>query len=66
VAFDPALKIAPRIVKAALRRGVIGRALATSDAIAFSPPFVVTEAEIDMAVNAFRDAADEVAAELGR
>ena len=66
VAFDPALKVAPRIVKAALKRGVIGRALPSADAVAFSPPFVVTEAEIDAAVTAFREAADEVAAELGR
>jgi L-2,4-diaminobutyrate transaminase len=66
VSFDPALKVAPRIVKAALKRGVIGRALPSSDAVAFSPPFVVTTAEIDTAVAAFRDAADEVAAELGR
>lgn len=66
VAFDPALKVAPRIVKAALERGVIGRALPSADAVAFSPPFVITEAEIDMAVAAFRDASDQVAAELGR
>ena len=66
VAFDPALKVAPRIVKAAMDRGVIGRALPAADAVAFSPPFVITEAEIDTAVNAFRDAADQVAAELGR
>ncbi|PZN96349.1 MAG: hypothetical protein DCF31_03890 [Alphaproteobacteria bacterium] len=66
VAFDPALKVAPRIVKAALERGVIGRALPSADAVAFSPPFVITEAEIDTAVAAFRDASDQVAAELGR
>ena len=66
VAFDPALKVAPRVVKAALDRGVIGRALPAADAVAFSPPFVISEAEIDIAVNAFRDAADQVAAELGR
>ena len=66
VAFDPALKLAPRIVKGALARGVIGRALPSSDAVAFSPPFVISRAEIDKAVMAFRDAADEVAKELGR
>jgi L-2,4-diaminobutyrate transaminase len=66
VAFDPALKVAPRIVKGALARGVIGRALPSSDAVAFSPPFVISRAEIDKAVMAFRDAADEVAKELGR
>jgi L-2,4-diaminobutyrate transaminase len=66
VAFDPALKVAARIVKGALRRGVIGRALPSADTVAFSPPFVVSTAEIDAAVTAFREAADEVAAELGR
>lgn len=66
VAFDPALKVAPRIVKAALKRGVISRALPSADTLAFSPPFVISRDEIDTAVAAVRDAADEVAAELGR
>ena len=66
VAFDPGLKVAARVVKGALRRGVIGRALPSADTVAFSPPFVVSAAEIDTAVTAFREAADEVAAELGR
>lgn len=65
-AFDPALKVAPRVVKAALERGVIGRALPSADTIAFSPPFVISKAEIDTAVTAFRDAADQVMAELRR
>jgi len=34
-AFDPALKVAPGIVKAAFGRGVIGRALPSADTIAF-------------------------------
>jgi len=66
VAFDPALKVAPRIVKAALDRGVIGRALPNADTIAFSPPFTISKAEIDSAVAGFRDAADQVMAELRR
>ena len=65
-AFDPALKVAPRIVKAAFARGVIGRALPSADTIAFSPPFVISESEIDTAVRAFREAADEVLEELIR
>jgi L-2,4-diaminobutyrate transaminase len=64
VAFDPALKVAPRIVKAALERGVIGRALPAADTIAFSPPFVISNEEIDRAVGSFRDAADQVLREL--
>jgi L-2,4-diaminobutyrate transaminase len=66
MAFDPALKVAPRIVKAAFARGVIGRALPSADTMAFSPPFVISEKEIDMAVGAFREAADEVLQELIR
>jgi L-2,4-diaminobutyrate transaminase len=66
VAFDPALKVAPRVVKAALDRGVIGRALPSADTIAFSPPFVISRDEIDRAVGAFRDAVDQVWGELRR
>lgn len=64
VAFDPALKVAPRIVKGALDRGVIGRALPSADTVAFSPPFVISRDEIDRAVTAFRDSADQVLGEL--
>lgn len=64
--FDPALKVAARIVQGARDRGVIGRALPSADAVAFSPPFVITDAEIDKAVAAFRDSADEVMGELRR
>jgi L-2,4-diaminobutyrate transaminase len=65
-AFDPAVKVASRIVKAALARGVIGRALPSADTIAFSPPFIISEDEIDIAVRAFRNAADEVLQDLIR
>lgn len=64
VAFDPALKVAPRIVSAALARGVIGRALPAADTVAFSPPFVIDRNQVDRVVSAFRDAADQVAGEL--
>ncbi len=65
-AFDPALKVAPRIVKAALARGVISRALPSADTMAFSPPFVITDEEIDRVVAASREAVDEVMGELER
>jgi L-2,4-diaminobutyrate transaminase len=64
LAFDPALKVGPRIVDAARARGLITRALPLADTIAFSPPFVISEAEIDAAVAIARDAVDEVAAAL--
>ena len=48
----------------ALELGLISRALPMSDTIAFSPPFVVTEAELDEMVAIARRAADDVASEL--
>jgi L-2,4-diaminobutyrate transaminase len=65
-AFDPADKVAARITRRALELGVITRALPAADTIAFSPPFVVTEDEIDTMVTTTRRAADEIAVELGR
>jgi L-2,4-diaminobutyrate transaminase len=43
---------------------MITRALPDADTIAFSPPFVVTEDELDEMVSTARAAADDVAAEL--
>jgi L-2,4-diaminobutyrate transaminase len=65
-AFDPADRIAVRVTAASRARGVLTRALPASDTIAFSPPFIVTEAEIDEMVSVTRQALDEVAAELER
>ena len=62
--FDPALKVAARITKAALRRGLITRALPNADTISFSPPFVISEEEITEMVSRARAAADEVMAEM--
>ncbi len=62
--FDPDLTVGARINKRCLELGLISRALPMSDTIAFSPPFVVTEAELDEMVEIARRAADEVAAEL--
>ena len=63
-AFDPALKVAPRIVAAMIERGVISRALPNADTIAFSPPFIIGKREIDTVVQAARDAADSVMQDL--
>ena len=62
--FDPALKVGPRIVRECLSRGVITRALPAADTISFSPPFVVTDDEIDTMVTVAREAADIVAQQL--
>ena len=44
--FDPKLKIGARLIKAGEEAGVILRGL-SNDTIAFSPPLIMTEAEID-------------------
>lgn len=62
--FDPALKVAGRIARAALGHGLITRALPEGDSIAFSPPFVISEAEVAEMVERARRAVDQVFAEL--
>lgn len=64
--FDPALKIAARIVKQARDRGIITRALPHADTISFSPPFIITEAEIDEMIAKTREAVDATMDELVR
>ncbi len=63
-AFDPAQGVAAAVTRRSREHGVITRALPAADTIAFSPPFVVTEAEIDEMVSGTRRALDEVAQEL--
>ena len=43
---------------------MITRALPEGDSISFSPPFVITEAEIDEVVDVVRASADDVAGEV--
>ncbi len=64
--FDPSLKIAARVVKHARDRGVITRALPHADTISFSPPFVISEAEIDEMIGKTREAVDATMDELVR
>ena len=52
--FDPALGVGPRCMAKAVERGVILRAL--GDTIAFSPPLIVSEAEIDQILDRFGEA----------
>ncbi|MDO8185277.1 aminotransferase [Conexibacter sp. JD483] len=66
VRFDPALTVGARITRACLERGMITRALPAADTISFSPPFVVTDDEIDTIVAVAREAVDQVAGELAR
>jgi L-2,4-diaminobutyrate transaminase len=65
--FDPALKVGPRTARHALDEGLITRGLPAGDALSISPPFVMTEAEIDEVVARLQRAVaktmDELAAE---
>ncbi|GEO81762.1 aspartate aminotransferase family protein [Pararhodospirillum oryzae] len=63
-AFDPARAVAPKVVERAQDHGVILRAMA-GDAIAFSPPLIISEAEVDEMIDRFTRALDEVTADLG-
>jgi L-2,4-diaminobutyrate transaminase len=62
--FEPQGKFSAAVVARTRALGVISRALPSADSMSFSPPFVVTEEEIDAIVGAARQALDEVAAEL--
>ena len=45
--FDPELLVGPTLSKYAIEGGLIIRALPLSDAVSFSPPLVITEAEVE-------------------
>ncbi|HEX7300007.1 MAG TPA: aminotransferase [Solirubrobacteraceae bacterium] len=62
--FDSPGSMAARVARECLERGVITRALPEGDSISFSPPFVITEAEIDEVVRVVREAVDVVAGEV--
>ncbi|MGE0214248.1 aminotransferase [Mycolicibacterium sp.] len=59
-AFEPIGSFSGPIVARMRELGVISRALPNSDSISFSPPFVVTEEEIDQMVATARQALDDV------
>ena len=61
-AFDPALGIGPRIQATAMEHGVIIRAL--RDIVAFCPPLIITEAQIDILFDGVGKALDIVHAGL--
>ncbi|MGB5344777.1 MAG: aminotransferase [Woeseia sp.] len=63
-AFPASLAVAGRVAKCALRNGIITRALPNSDALAFSPPLIISRDEIDILVKGIRDALDQVIGEL--
>jgi L-2,4-diaminobutyrate transaminase len=63
--FEPRGRLAGALVKKARDLGVVTRALPNADTISFSPPFVVTESELDQMVAGTRQALDEACRELG-
>lgn len=64
--FDRSLQVSTRITRRARELGVITRALPVGDSISFSPPFVISEADLDEMVSIVRRAVDQVAEELHR
>ena len=63
-AFDSKLTVGARVSKRALSGGVVTRALPNADSIAFSPPLIISESEIDEVVKTVREAVDDVYNEL--
>jgi L-2,4-diaminobutyrate transaminase len=62
--FDAALKVGPRVSAAALKHGLIARAMPHGDILGFAPPLVTTRAEVDEIVKLTRAAVDEVASQV--
>ena len=63
--FDPARKVAVRLAKLCEAHGVIARAL-PNDGLAFSPPLIMTEAEVTEMLDRVEAALGELAAQLRR
>jgi L-2,4-diaminobutyrate transaminase len=64
--FDPALKVAQRVARLALDRGLVTRALPNGEALAFSPPLIIERGEIDEAVETLEACIATVREELIR
>jgi 4-aminobutyrate--pyruvate transaminase len=63
--FDPAAKIAARVVKACEAHGVIARNV-INDTLVFSPPLIITAEEVDEMIEGVGRALDEVAVQVRR
>ncbi len=63
--FAPALKIGARLAKICEGNGVISRGL-PGDALAFSPPLIISEAEITEMLDVVAKSLDELAVQLRR
>jgi adenosylmethionine-8-amino-7-oxononanoate aminotransferase len=58
-------RVGARVVNGAIARGVLGRPL-PGDILGFAPPLVISRAQVDAMVEAYRASLREVGAELGR
>ncbi|MDA8049652.1 MAG: aspartate aminotransferase family protein [Rhodospirillales bacterium] len=63
--FEPAAKVGVRLGKLCEKHGVISRAM-VNDVLAFSPPLIITEPEVDEMLTRFGRALDELAVEMRR
>jgi 4-aminobutyrate---pyruvate transaminase len=63
--FDPAAKVAPRWTKLVEGQGVITRAV-PGEILCFSPPLVITEAEVDDMLDRVGRALDELTVQIRR
>jgi 4-aminobutyrate--pyruvate transaminase len=63
--FDPASKVGGRLTKLCEQNGVIARSL-PGDVLAFSPPLIITKAEVDEMLDRMGTALDELTVQLRR
>jgi len=62
--FEPRRKIAARVMKVCMSKGLLCRALPNSDIIAISPPFVIGKDDIDCIADRMDQALEQVDKEL--
>ena len=65
VNFDPKAKIGPRLTKIMEENGVIGRA-SMNDTLCFSPPLIISEAEIDEMLDRVGKSLDTLTVQIRR
>jgi 4-aminobutyrate--pyruvate transaminase len=63
--FDPAARVGGRFTKLIEEHGVIGRTV-PGDILCFSPPLIITEAEVDEMLDRVGRALDELTVQLRR
>jgi L-2,4-diaminobutyrate transaminase len=63
-AFDPRHKVAARIVQCCLAEDLIVRNLPSGDVVAFSPPLIITEDDVELIASRFAKGLDKAAAGL--